>query len=540
MAFSWRPARTLTLALPVVWAAGMTRAFGYERELPAPAARRYRELTKHSPQTIGRSGHRLDWSNVPSLYKHYPGAEAVSLPPPLSLERPALDATGVPLPATVEAAPQLNLAQLGTILFLSGGITGRRPSSGGEIRATASAGGLYPNELYVVCGDLPELPAGVYHYDPEGACLIRLRKGDWRSFLADAAGDERIGRVSATLVLTGILWRSAWKYEERAYRHLYWDGGMKLAHVLAAAVALQQPAFVLAAFIDREVDRLLGIDGRREFSLALVPLGAPGAPAAPSPSQEVPPLELTPTALSARPIDYPEALRYHAASSLETAEAVQELRSRRTAERAITPRPDAAITLPPAASAHEASLDSVVRRRRSTRHFARRFISAAELAAGLHYPSRDVPADFLGPRSTLLETYLVVHTVQGIQPGAYYYHRNSHRLERLHAGDLRAEAGYLCLWQDLAADASAVVFYLVDLERVLRTFGERGYRLAELEAGLAAGRSYLAAYALGRGATGLTFFDDEVTALFSPHARGLESLLVVAIGQPAGRSIHRP
>jgi hypothetical protein len=43
---------------------------------------------------------------------------------------------------------------------------------------------------------------------------------------------------------------------------------------------------------------------------------------------------------------------------------------------------------------------------------------------------------------------------------------------------------------------------------------------------------YLAAYALHSGATGLTFFDDEVTAFFSPHAARKSVMFLMALGQP--------
>ena len=158
------------------------------------------------------------------------------------------------------------------------------------------------------------------------------------------------------------------------------------------------------------------------------------------------------------------------------------------------------------------------------------------LSAILIPSDSEVWAFFLAQQPTLLETYVVVHAVEGVAPGAYYYHRGTSQLERLSEGNLRRVAGFLSLGQALAQDASAVLYYLADLEAILAAFGERGYRLAELEAGLKAGRTYLAAYAVGRGATGLTFYDDEVTRFFSPHAAGLEPLLVVAVGVPAKRS----
>ena len=68
--------------------------------------------------------------------------------------------------------------------------------------------------------------------------------------------------------------------------------------------------------------------------------------------------------------------------------------------------------------------------------------------------------------------------------------------------------------QELAADASVNFYYLTDLHRVVDRFGDRGYRATQLEGGILGGKIYLAAYALGCGATGLTFLDNDVTDFF--------------------------
>jgi len=498
---------------------------------PAPAARRYRDVTKHTPASVRSDRFGLDWTNKPALYRSYPGAETVALPGTRTLTRPAVDAIAQAPAAATSAAP-LDLDLLGAILFLTGGVTRARPS-GGDIRAPAAAGALYPNELYVVTGNLPALTAGVYHYEPQDQRLSRLRDGDWRGVLAEAADDPEVRRAPATIILTGILWRSAWKYRERAYRHLHWDGGMMLAHVLAAAQAVDLPAVVLGAFIDEPVDRLVGADSVHEGALALVRLGAPGAPAFGSGTAAIELLPFTPTPLSREPIDYPEALRYHAASKLETAKAVEGIRAARLEEG--VPSLASGPLLLPAPARSDTSLDAVVRRRSSTRHFIQHPITAAELSAVLTLPTRGAPADFLREQATLIETYVIVNAVEGIPSGSYYYRRDAQQLELLHAGDFRTTVGFLCLEQPLARDASAVLFYLADLPRTRVAFGERGDRLAELEAGLQAGRTYLAAYSVRRGATGLTFFDDEVTRFFSPRAAGQAPLLVVAVGVPARR-----
>jgi SagB-type dehydrogenase family enzyme len=125
---------------------------------------------------------------------------------------------------------------------------------------------------------------------------------------------------------------------------------------------------------------------------------------------------------------------------------------------------------------------------------------------------------------------LIVHAVSDIPAGAYVFRPQEEALEQLAAGDFRYQAGALALGQELASDASVNVYFLCDLPLILERYGNRGYRAAQLEAGILAGRMYLAAYAQGFGATGLTFFDDDVIDFFSPHAAEKSVMFLLALG----------
>ena len=180
----------------------------------------------------------------------------------------------------------------------------------------------------------------------------------------------------------------------------------------------------------------------------------------------------------------------------------------------------------------EPSLDSrplgeAIQRRGSTRRFGPAPLAAPELSAALWAATRPIPADVPGG---LVELYVIVNAVDGVGPGAYAYWPG-HGLELVRAGEFRREAAYLTLEQALGGDAAATLFFLAPLDTILAVWGERGYRLANLQAGIAGGRAYLAAYALGFGATGLTFYDAEVVRFFSPHARGLDAIFVTALGR---------
>ena len=106
-------------------------------------------------------------------------------------------------------------------------------------------------------------------------------------------------------------------------------------------------------------------------------------------------------------------------------------------------------------------------------------------------------------------------------------------LECLKQGNFRDQAGYLGLEQQLPADAAVDIFFLADLRPIFDRFGNRGYRAVQLEAGILGGKLYLAAYAQRLGATGLTFYDDDVTRFFSPHAEGKSAIFLVAVGKSA-------
>jgi SagB-type dehydrogenase family enzyme len=184
------------------------------------------------------------------------------------------------------------------------------------------------------------------------------------------------------------------------------------------------------------------------------------------------------------------------------------------------------------------SIEQVILRRGSSRKFARTPITLPQLSTMLHRATRGVPADFLDPMGTQLNhLYLIVNAVDGVEPGAYVFHCDSGLLECLKQGNFRDQVGCLGLEQQLPADAAVDIFFLADLHPILQRFGNRGYRAVQLEAGILGGKLYLAAYAQRLGATGLTFYDDDVIRFFSPHAEGKSAIFLVAVGNSAK---HQP
>jgi SagB-type dehydrogenase family enzyme len=432
---------------------------------------------------------------------------------------------------------------LAQLLFFSAGVTRSQKHQHGEtfFRAAACTGALYEIELYAVCADLkgthaPTLPAGVYHFGTAEFGLRQLRCGDFRQVLIDATGGEpAVAHAPITIICTGTYWRNAWKYRSRTYRHFGWDNGTILANLLATSAALKLPATIVTSFVDSKLNTLLGLDTRREVALSAVAVGFQQTP--PAPPQPVSPLDLPVVAYSREEVDYPAMSRMHQASSLDSAEEVIAGRGRTPAHEFPAPKHDSkTLSLPDDARVPEDTIEKVISRRGSTRHFSRDPITQPQLALMLDRATRGIPADFLDPfGSHLNDLYLIINNVVGLSAGAYAYHWERKTLELLKSGDFRDKAGYLGLEQQLPSDAAVDVFFLADLKRILERYGNRGYRATQLEAGIIGGRLYLAAYAQRLGATGLTFYDDDVISFFSPHARGKSAIFLVALGRSALR-----
>ncbi len=488
-------------------------------------ARRYHDRTAHSPRSIRESGHALDWDIKPSPFKIYPDLPVVPLP----RDFPAVIADTWRALSGPETAAALDVERLGALLFYSAGVTRSKSYPGGVqmyFRAAPSTGGLYQTEVYVVAGDVAGLAPGVYHFGPGDFALRRLRDGDFRGALASAAADEGIAASPATLVLSAVYWRNTWKYQARGYRHLYWDSGTMLSQVLAAAAALDLAARVDTGFVDDLVNALLGLDAAREGALLLAPIGLEARPAPPPPAML--PLEAGVIPLSSSEVEYPLLVEAYADSALGTEAAVIEWREGAVAAAPARAPAGLFTPLPPPRTASGRSLGETIQARGSTREFSGEAIGADDLSSALYHATRGHTADV---PSGLVDLYLAVHAVDGVAPGAYAYHPEAHALELLKAGDFRAESAFLCLEQPLGGMSSATVFFLADLARVLGALGNRGYRAANLEAGIVGGRLYLSAYARRFGATGLTFYDAAVADFFSPHAAGKDAIFVTAIGR---------
>jgi SagB-type dehydrogenase family enzyme len=508
---------------------------------PGQTVRAFHEQTKHRPGALRRRPHGVPWfmpmdpANRPAPFKRYHGATPEALPTELPTQGPPAVEVLCGRAHATSAAVDVEL--LARLLFFSGGVT--RVLGRGRyrlyFRAAASAGNLHPLETYLVCDDLPGLAAGVYHFAPDVFALERLRNGDYRTFLGAAAAHPDLATAPAALVVTGIPWRTAWKYGERGWRHLYWDAGTMLANLLAIAEATGIGVHLLFGFHDADICRLLGIDGTTEFPLVVLGLSSAVTATTPKPAPsvtDVDPLRAQTNPLSPNPIEFPLITAAQRAGVLNSAKEIHAWRAAATAlELPVASKHASSLT--DAASPAE-PIDAVILRRGSTRAMLLQEVPAELLMGAMSCAIRPVPADALPTDRTLLVHLVSLHAVAGIPAGQYEFRNGEFRLRRrLPPQQARAIAAHLCLDQELGGDSAYTTFISTHLNVILDGLGDRGYRVAQTEAGIVAGRLQLAAFALRYGATGLTFYDDAISSSFESPT---ECMLACAVGVPAYRS----
>ena len=174
----------------------------------------------------------------------------------------------------------------------------------------------------------------------------------------------------------------------------------------------------------------------------------------------------------------------------------------------------------------------MILRRGSTRRFDKAAsITLAQLSMILDNATRGLPADFLAPPGAQLnDLYLIVHAVEGLKSGAYFFRREPNTLEILKEGAFRAEAHRLGL-ERTAAGAYVDIFS----RRCASHFGM--FRKSRLQGRPARSGCHWRQDLPGcvcptPGCDRADLFDDDVVDFFSPHAKNKSAIFLLAIGKP--------
>lgn len=212
----------------------------------------------------------VNWGSRPALYKRVAGGATVGLPAVLPLPEMSVGQALQQRRSLRRYRDRMLTAQeLAWLVHAATAIT-----SGDGYRTAPSAGALYPIETYVAVSRVEGIDAGLYHVDVRAQALEPVRAGSVAGDLMIAGlGQDFLRKAPAVLVFTGLFQRTRWKYHERHYRYVCWEGGHVAQNVYLAAEAAGLGACMVGAFFDGMLNDLLRIDGWHEAALGLVAVG---------------------------------------------------------------------------------------------------------------------------------------------------------------------------------------------------------------------------------------------------------------------------
>ncbi|GAB4190664.1 MAG: SagB family peptide dehydrogenase [Roseiflexaceae bacterium] len=473
-------------------------------------------------------------------FKLYRDVPRVDLDQELPLELGDLRAAFPAFAHLRPAPPQLDRPTLSRLLFYSYGFSRHDAGTAAEWphhRVVPSARCLFPSELYVFLPEDGELLGGLYHYDVPHHRLDRLRGAEAGPLLWACLG-ERQDDARAVLLVSSLFWKTAAYYANFAYRLCTQEAGMVAGNALMVAGALGLRGQIRYQFLDRPLNRLLGLAAGEESTLAVLPLFA-GEPAparrlAPTAAEDllaqIAPIQ--PATLGSAALDPQRCgllLEIDRHSMLEDSAAI-----RRGLAFAPPHWSGSPALHPPAPAALPVDLAGALHARSSGDMFFRpdaRPIPAAVFWEILRHAlapySSDVQPEGAPP---LLQLYVVVNHVGGVAPGVYRLDPQNGALASVAAGPqverLRAvQSGMDC-------GAAAMVCYLAgDYVAVSAALRNRSYRILHAESGLVAQRLCLLGAAYGLAARCSDSYSlDATVALLRLEDSPLLPLFQIALG----------
>ena len=497
----------------------------------------YHSLTSYSRQDM--SGHYLDWENQPGVYKSYPKLDHISLPREVSLPQAKLSSLIHAEPRTDTPSSRACLDDISLILLLTCSITAKTRHGLHDFfyRSVASAGALYPTEIYIVSHDVIGLDDGLYHFSISDHGLTMLRKGDMSGMLSEILGIGNHGFPILTFFITSIFFRSSWKYRARAYRYHLLDTGHLLENLNLALKSLNFSYHCSLDFDDASANRFLGLDSEREVCLAVCTV--PG-PENAKPIAEIPISDLAQTIkerskVAENEVRYPALLEIHKSgekmapsgnSGTNICRGNMTCRhmgitfGNRTEIAKVENWPE------------RYNYGETVLKRRSKRNFVRKEMDRDQLMTFIDALCPKIakrPGNLEKDHSSICCGF-VCGNVSGIDAGVYLMDWEAGNFGMVKEGPFLDDMATVCLNQAWLANAAVHFLFLTNLIALEKMWGARGYRYAMAQAGRMGERLYLVATAMGLGCCGIGAFYDQEAAELIGLDENTRLLYLVGVG----------
>ncbi|MBN2418830.1 MAG: SagB/ThcOx family dehydrogenase, partial [Deltaproteobacteria bacterium] len=432
------------------------------------------------------------------------------------------------------ASKRVDIADLALILRLTCCLTAKVRSAGGDFyyRSTASAGALYPTEIYAATSGIKGIDDGLYHFEIHRQSLSPLRSGDFTDHISRSIFRPAGKSPHLAIIFSAICFRSSWKYRDRAYRYHLLDTGHVIEDLFLAMKALRLPLDLYYDFNDKEINRLIGVDDNREVALAVavVPGSKSLRDAEVISIEKLPENVVNMSIVSGHEIEYPAINEIHRAGEMP------EEKKEHSPETTVGPSliPEIWQDLPGSfSSSQEIEYPQCLFMRRSSRNFVDEPIGKNKIFSLLdslclnYHP--DPGKTSIDP--SILSIGFLAGNIEDISPGLYVLDTIKRLFGMVSSGSLTEKMSHVCLDQEWLKNAGVHFLFISNTEFLDRKYGPRGYRYAMMTAGRMGQRIYTAATSLGLGCCGIGAFYDTEAADLTGLSNGSRLLYLVAAGR---------
>ena len=498
------------------------------------SGQQYQDITTYDRLHMPR--HTLDWQNVPRQTKSYPALPTIALETGVDLIKKSFWQV-MEKPRGSSGIASIDIKTLSEVFRLAYGYTARQRAGGQTYlyRSVPSAGALYPVEIYVSGAGIPGLPRGLFHYDIQDFSIRQLLGEEASALIAERLSIPKPEKSWVSFILSGIFFRSAWKYRKRAFRYVLLDTGHLVENLTSALAFEGLPCSIRYDFVDENLCSLVGLDRSKEACFAIVDvrmdrlLKAAGG--------EVPPADpmvqdvgVTDTSrVSFQEVTYDAVKQIYFTSS----EHLKDDRPDNGMPLATLPEPQEWFPVRHQdVKNSDADYVGVIQGRRSRRNFVKEPIPAMSFMRLLWLMGTTPASDTSGkPCLSPVATGFLVGHVEGFDQGFYRFDGENNRYGLLKPGSFVAQMAGVCLEQLWLANAGALFSFVANLKALDDSCGARGYRHAMMEAGVLAQLLYMGSTALGLGCCGIgAFYDNEARVLLDLDDDSY-MLYLVAVGK---------
>lgn len=489
----------------------------------------------------------VDWGDAPLKVKCYRGLPAYPLSPEIPL---TLKHRNEPMMPDSRSVGHLlwytfGVAQMSQASYRPDPAAAEEVSMQWSRRFVPSGGALYPSELYVYL-KMEDLPHGVYHYDAAHHRIVLLRAGQFDRYLERALGHWcDVSACPGVMFISTVFWKNYFKYNNFSYRLQGLDAGVMAGQLLEVSKRFGFETAVHYQFVDRAVNRLLGLSEREESVYAVIPLSASpanawfaadgflrGTDTAAELCRELPEVRHVTYNRSRKRKEYPLLVKMNEASFLESAQSFRLIR----AKAGLGYRRVAAVL--PHVNRMTYDLAEACRSRHSPdMDFVLREVSGEQLAALLHeatasFAYRNDLDGFFAEAEPRVEVYGCFYNIKGIPDGAYRYNCRTRRLQHIRPGDQRPWLQQAMTLHNVNLFQVPICLHVAASRDYLRSaMGYRGYRIVQMEAGMLTQRLLLSASGLGLGGHPLLGFDTRVcNEIYDMEPTGKTCLIQIPIG----------